>query len=273
MAIQNGFYLIIKDVEKLYVNFRRSGKSRDDALKVIRDDYVQELQDADDRLPVLIGLSLALCKKKELIEPIATETLNEITCVIRECELNKKDLEYLLNIEQSLKDKKVYGQEALYKQKSVYVPDWKIGDTFSHILTCPLSENLGIKGWLILLCKVGEFIDEFGVHRQLMCASLCPPEKVPACKEDFQELGFLRMMRMGDKTEYIAQMTLKSKRAEKACGLTKIGCFPDISFPDDCVVLDLLTAMPLFGMVRRGESWPGYEVQVCVLYKTNGMKR
>ena len=186
MAIQNSFYLIVKDVEKLYISFRKAGKNRKEALDVIRDDYAQELQDADDRLSVLIGLSLALCKKKELIEPIATETLDEIADVISKCKLDKKDLKYLLNIEQCLKNEEVYGNEALYKPKSLYVPDWKVGDTFSHTLTCPLSEELGIKGWFILLCKVGEHVDEFGDHRQLMCASLCSPEKVPTCKEEFQ---------------------------------------------------------------------------------------
>ena len=272
MKTQDSFYLIIKDIEKQYIKYRKLGRTRAEAIELIRQEYARELQDADDRLAVLIGLSLALCKKKELIESIAAETLNEIQRVRQERIQDEVNDTYLVKVKQCLKDKNVYGKEALYKRASVYVPDWKIGDTFLHVLTYPTSEKLGIKGWLILLCKVGECVDEFEVHRQLMCVSLCPPERVPSSKEEFQKLGFLRMMCMGDKAEYLAQITLKSKKAEEAYGLTKIGCFPDIVLPDDHVEGNPLTVMPLFGQVRRNDLWPGYEDQICRLYRKYGLK-
>ena len=273
MAIWNNFNVIIEDILKKYVKHRKMGRSRAEAIELIRDEYSYELQDADDRVAVLIGLSLSLCKKKELLESIGTETLKEIEHISFGDEQDKKYETYLLEVERCLKDKAVYGKEAVYKRASIYVPDWKIGDTFSHELTYPTAEKLGIKGWFILLYKVGEYIDEFEMHHQLVYVSLCPPGMLPSCEEDMQKLGFLRMMCKGDQAEYLAQIILKSKKAEEAYGLSKVGYFPDILLPDDRVVEENpLTAMPLFGQVRRDDLWPGYEDQICRLYKTNGMK-
>ena len=70
MKTQDSFYLIIKDIEKQYIKYRKLGRTRAEAIELIRQEYARELQDADDRLAVLIRLSLALCKKKELIESI-----------------------------------------------------------------------------------------------------------------------------------------------------------------------------------------------------------
>ena len=258
--------LIIRDIEKQYVTLRKAGRTRAEAIKAIQNEYAQELQDPDDRAAVLTGLSLVLCKKKELTEPIAAETLKEIMRVSRE-EMSAGEAAYLLEAEGYLKDKAMYGPEALYQRAAVYVPDWRLGDTFCHRLMHPNSEELGIKGWFILFCKAGEYPDEFGAHRQLMYVSLCPPGEIPACREDFQKLGFLRMMERGDKAEYLAQITVKSRRDEAAYGLTKIGCFPDIPLPGDRAEENPLTAMPLFGRMKKDDRWPGYEDQICRLYR------
>jgi hypothetical protein len=72
------------DIQKKYTSYRRAGKSRIIAIKLIREEYFQELQDEDDRLPILVGISLSLCKKKELFESIVTETLMEIQRTVSE---------------------------------------------------------------------------------------------------------------------------------------------------------------------------------------------
>lgn len=270
MAIRNSLNPMIEEVKKQYVKHRKMGKTRDEAIELIRVEYAYELQDADDRCAVLIGLSLALCKKKELIESIAMETLDEIRNVRRESVQDKEnDIDYV-EVERCLEDRNVYGNEAFYKRTSIYVPDWKNGDTFSHELTYPESESLGVRGWFILLYKVGEYVDKFEVHHQLVYVSLCPPDKVPSCNKDFEKLSFLRMMCMGDKAEYLAQITIKSKKAEESYGLSKVGRFPNVLLPGDYVEENPLTAMPLFGRVRRDDLWPGYEDQICRLYKKYG---
>lgn len=264
--MQECYEPMIKDVEEMYVKYRKKGCTRSEAIELIRHQYACELEDDDDRVVILIGISLALCKKKELLETIATETLQEITRV--NCEKAvEEEKKFFTKVERRLKDKNVYGNEATYKRKTIYVPDWKCGDVFSHILTYPSSEKLGIKGWVILLYKAGEYVDKFEDHHQLVYVWLCPPDKVPVCKEDFEKLDFLPMMYMGDWTEYLAQIEIKSKKAEETFGLTKIGCFPNLLLPGDPAKENPLTAMPLFGKLRRTDFWPAYENQICILYR------
>lgn len=268
--MQSNINLIIGDVKEAYVKYRKKGQGREEAIQSIREFYEQELQDDEDRVAVLIGMSQALCKKKELLESIATETLDEIQMFQLRFEKRNSEDKTFKKIEQCLYNKDNYGKEATYKQRSTYLPDWQIGDVFSHMLTYPTSEKLGIKGWYILLYKVGEYVDEFDEHRQLMYVSLCPPDKVPSCAEELEKLGFLKMMRMGDRSEYLAQITIKSKRAENAYGLTKIDCFPGVLPPKDSVPENPLTAMPLIGSMGKNALWPGYENQICKFYKWYG---
>lgn len=269
MEMKNGLNLIIGDVQKQYVRHRKKGRTREEAIERIRAEYEQELCDEDDKLAVLIGLSLALCKKKELFASIAEETLDElqrIYCSNINETLSKKEY---AKIKQHLEDKAMYGEEAFYKKASIYVPDWKVGDTFSHVLTYPTAKTLGIEGWIILFVKVGEYTDEFDVHHQLVCISLCPPDKVPVSSKELEKLGFLPVMNTVG-MEYLAQITIKSKKAERDYELSKIGCFPDVMIPSSCLDENPLTAMPLFGKMKRDETWLGYEDQICRFYRRYG---
>lgn len=267
MTIKKSLNPVIENIKKQYKNHRKMGRTREDAIMLIRNEYVQELNDEDDRLAVLIGLSLALCKKKELFESIAIETLDEVKRIYYDSTRRMDDNVDYAEIIHLLENKEMYGTEASYRKTSIYVPDWKVGDTFSHVLTYPLSKALGITGWIILLYKVGEYVDEFNVHHQLVLVSLCSPDKVPGCDKDFEKLEFLPMMYMGDKVEYLAQITVKSKKEEASCEITKVGCFPDVLLPYSYVKENPLTAMPLFIKKKGGEKWPGYEDQICRIYK------
>lgn len=267
MCSDNSISLLVIDIEREYVKYRESGKTRAQAIELLRDEYDQELQDDEERIAVLIGLSLSLCKKKELYESIATETIHEIQLSVEEGKMYGISETYISDIVRRLNDPEVYGAEAVYKEKVLYVPNWKIGDTFSHVLTCPHSEKLGIRGWLVLLHKVGEYVDRFEITHQLMNVSICPPEQLPSCSQELQDLGFLPVMCIGGRKEFLAQMTIKSRRGENAFKLTKVGHFPNIELPDDPAIENPLTAMPLFGFIRKGENWPLYEDQVCGFYR------
>ena len=261
---QIAFNPIIDSIHNQYIKYRKMGKSRNETIEFIRDKYIHEMQDPEDRIAVLIGLFLSLCKKKELVDSIAMETLAEIQHIKSKKQFHDA---FLIEIEKRLHDKTMYGEEASYTQTSTYIPDWKIGDIFSHELTFPTSEELGIKGWFILFYKVGEYVDEFDIHHQLVFVSLCPPNNIPSCEQEFQELEFMQMICMGDKAEYLAQIAIKTKKDEEALALSKIGCFYNMTLPDNYIEGNPLTAMPLFGKVGRSNPWPGYEDQVCRLYK------
>ena len=263
--------LISEDVRLQYEKHRKRGCPRGDAIALVREEYNGELHDDDDRIAVLGGLVQGLYKKHELLETLADETRTEIQRIKQNCLCSEDIHKYITEIEKKLNDANAYGKEAPYKQASVYRPDWAIGDTFSHALTFPAAENLGIIGWFILLHKVGEYVDAHGEYRQLMCVSICPPDSIPSSYDDLQKLGILPMMQSGGKYEYLAQIVIKSKRGENSYDLTKIGCFTK----DNETLLDdynenPLTAMPLFGTLKRNDLWPAYEDLICRLYRRFG---
>ena len=272
------FNPLIVDIQEEYIDYRKSGKGREETLELIRNEYNGELQDDDDRLAVYIGLSLGLCNKNELTEDIAVETINEIArakCENEEIATNKKILADLAKVETCLKDTSVYGDEAKYRKVRKYVPDWQVGDVFSHVMTFPCAEELGIKGWHILIYKVGEHKDKKGDTRQLVFVALCPPEKLPMDDEGFQKLPFLRMMIRGngDKAEYMAQIKIKSKRAEEGYELSKIGHVSKINIPDDYYEENPLVSMPLFGKLTKDAVYPSYEDLICRIYKSGVSKK
>ena len=262
----NSFTLTIQDIQWYYKGYRTKGKDRATAIAMILDDYENELEDDDEKIAVLIGLSLALCKKKELTKSIADETLREIDKIRKAYDLSKTDLKYLDKTEARLKDEMNYGEEAVYKQRSNYAPDWVKGDTFYHKLSCPRAEKLGIQGWFVIFHKAGEYEDFFGQVHQLMCMTVCPPEKVPTSGKALQKLGFYPSMQ-GRKPEYLFQLEVKSKRAENAYELTKLGCFCDVVIPESCSSENQKTCHPLFEFKRKGEDWPVYEENICMLFK------
>lgn len=261
--------LITNEIQKQYVKYRKNGTTRDEAIRLLRQLYVQELQDTDDRIFVLIGLSLSLSKNNELISSIANETLEEIYRVTSNCKLDTTSYARLEEIEQCLKDKSKYGEESSYKHVSKFVPDWKVGDTFAHKLTYPTAESLGINGWYILFYKVGEHRDKIGDVRQLMCVTLCPSNKLPTCDNDLQKIGFLCLMDTL-KPEYLAQIIINSKKNEASYELSKIGCFPNVSLPEGLSEENPLTAMPIFLRSKWSEPWLAYERQICRIYKKYG---
>lgn len=50
------FNPLIVDIQEEYIDYRKSGKGREETLELIRNEYNGELQDDDDRLAVYIGI-------------------------------------------------------------------------------------------------------------------------------------------------------------------------------------------------------------------------
>ena len=277
--MKRAFNPFIDDMKREYEAYRKMGKTRAETVAYMRDDYAEAMEDDEDRLAILIGLCLGLCKKSELYDDISQETLREMHRILNE-NRDKDDEDYKVvasycaEFEEYLKTESLYGEEAAYRPSKKYLPDWQIGDLFFHIMTHSRAEELGIQGWYILFYKVGEYIDRFGEHRQLMFLSVCPPDKVPTCNEDFLKLQFLPVMSRydGDQFEYMGQITIKSKRKENEYAFTKIGHFPEFTLPDDHVPIAPPVAMPLFGKSKWNDGALGYEEQVCGFYKQFGKR-
>lgn len=259
------------EVQKMYASLRSSGVSRECTLLTILDRFDSEIVDFEDRFFVMVGIVVSMASKKELTVDIANETIHIINQLRKETQSDAIGDFAFLEVEQLLANKENFGDEASFEFNKRYRADWKIGETFSHIITDPVSKALGIYNWLIIFYKTGEFTDEFGSHRHLMYVSICPPERKPATAQQLQSLGFLKMMRHDLGWDYLAQITINSKREEHRYELTSIGYFPDIALPNDRTEENPLSAMPLFGRIKKNDPCPRYEMQICRLYKKHGM--
>lgn len=261
---------IIEEITDQYKKIRLQGKHREAAVEIIKGMYFDELHDKDDRALILSALSLALCKKKELTNSLAQETLYAISDVRSTTSQTSTASKLFDKVEQYLKDKSFQGAEAVYRKRAPYIPAWENGDLLSHRITFPRAESLGISGWSILFYKVGVYVDTSGNHRQLMFVSLCPPGMEPTNSSQLKDLGFLRMMKHGDKWDYLVQINPKNKKEEQSYELTKIGNFKGIQPPTDCTTEDPLVSMPMHGYLKKTDICPFYEDQICRIFKKFG---
>ena len=259
--------VIMQSVKDDYVYYRKDGASREQAVERIQQERTKRLCDKEDRLAILLGIAFALRAKNELTEIVAQEVLEEIHTVSSSAQTTSKERKWLEKRKLELEDPTTYGEEAVYRKGRRYLPQWAVGDILVHELTHPLAVEMGISGKYILFYKVGEFEDYKGDIRQLMLVSLCAPEKLPTCSEDFQKLGFLRMMDRGKGFEYLVQMTVKSKRTEAGLGLIKIGNDLEVLLPEDYVDTPPLVAYPFCGRIKSLGELPDYEHTVCLLCK------
>ena len=271
--INNEVLLLAKEIKELYVTLRRKGNNRRDSLQIVQDYFRKEIEDHDDRFPVLLGLAMALCARNELTLDISNELRNEINSIRNVPFYGQVSTSYLDFWINKLDDPTYYGEEATYKKRPPYIPDWNIGDTFVHTLTHPSSKSLGIHGWSIIFHKVGDHIDDTEKHRHLFYVSLCPPGKEPRSASELQKLGFLPMMRRDNATEYLAQITVTSKKAMASYELEKIGIFYHVLPPKDSAEENPLVTMPLFGHIRKGDMRPDYEAIICSLYRTHSKSK
>lgn len=270
MKFCNSFEPLVAEVRELYKTFRKSSKSREEAIVAVKDFFADEMTDSDDRLAVWIGLTLALCEKRELVKSVAEETGVQIKLFRQLIQVDDSESQYLSWIESLLEDETLQGAEARYRVHKPYKPDWEVGDLFAHTLTYPGAEASGIMGWSVLFYKIGEYQDMQNRSRQLMYVSLCPPGKEPASTEDLQKLGFLPMMKHGNKWDYIVQLNIKSKKTEMGYEFTEIGHFPGIIPPADRTEEDPFVSMPMFGHLSKDDVRPSYEDHICLLYRQFG---
>lgn len=253
-----------KCIQEEYVFYRRDGKSRDETVRTMLDYYAQELEDGDDVVPVLTGITLALRKKRELFDEFAAKAKELI-------DQDDVDPHAKRNLERLLADPTVYGQEAFYRIKKPYDTGWKYGDTFAHTITCPGAKRLGIDGWTIIFYEYGAHLDKFHCVHHLMCVSVCPPDQIPCSSQQLNELGFLPMLHSsgpnGKEIQYHVSVSVQNKREEANMALTKIGRFPDVRLPQNLEKENLLVSRVFIGYVRKGTEWPCYEEEVCAAYQ------
>lgn len=267
----DSIFPIMDELINTYRAHRKRGDTRDAAIEQLRMEYKQELADCDDGPVVRIGIALALCQKDELTQSVLEEAQAAVGELLAE-QWDDSMRSALHKLESYINDPRRLGDEAKYRVRKSYIPQWEVGDTFSHVLTHYMAKYAGVYGWYVLFRKVGEYVDDKQQHHQLVYVTLCPPERLPHTAEELRKLGFLRMMpHDGGKWDYLAQISFKSKKDEASYGLTQIGTFPDAGCPEDRTIENPLVTMPLFGQLKRDSMLPDYEDAVCRIYKRNGI--
>lgn len=262
---------ILHDLVNTYRIYRRCGDTRDEAVAHLRMEYGQELADCDDGPILRVGLALALCQKNELTQSILEEAQEAVGKLLAK-QWGSRTLSAIRELESYINDAQRLGDEAKYRIQKPYIPQWEVGDTFTHTLTHYMAKYVGVYGWNVIFRKVGEYVNNEQQHQQLVYVTLCPPEQMPHTAEELRKLGFLRMMpHDGGKWDYLAQISFRSKKDEASYELTKIGTFPDVGFPEDRTIENPLVAMPLFGKLKRDSQFLSYESTVCRIYKDNGV--
>ena len=261
---------ITHDIVDAYRTYRRNGNTRGDAIAKLRAEYAQELADCDDGPVVRIGLALALCQKRELTSDVLKDAQSSVEELLAE-DWDKKILTDLHDLADYIGNPKWLGTEARYPLRRLYIPQWEIGDTFSHPLTIDMARYLGIGNWYVLFRKDGEYVDKDQRPVQLVYASLCPPDQLPHTSEELHNLGFIRMLPDCGKWDYLGRFTFKSQKDEASYELTKIGNFPDAGHPKSWIEESPWFGRPLFGKIKRDSQHVDYEEDICFAYRNNGI--
>ncbi len=221
---------LVEDVVYAYGTYRRGGKNREETVEQLREDFADDLGDYDCGPVVRIGLAMALCQKKELTVELRDDAIAAIDELIAGDVWGPEGNKVLERARKTLLQEKMLGDEAKYRPRRKYIPDWKEGDTFAHKMTDPLAEKLGMGGWYILFRKEREFVDKTESHWQLVNVYFCPPDRLPKTTEELDQLGCVKV---NNGKVYHAYFIIKSKRGEDSLELEKIGCFPDAALPED----------------------------------------
>ena len=245
---------MIHEIEDEYLDLRASGEGRDGAVATLLESYGEELQDPDDGPYVRLAIALALGRRGELTPSVA-EPAEEAIRALRSARPElKPELEKAARV---LRAPKSFGEEKPFKGKTLFYPDWNVGDTFIRKLRGPSAEESGLAGWYAVIRKIGAYEDISDKLVQLVVVSVCPPDAIPRNEEELRKLGNLKMKeKASGKADYYAKMRIGSSRAEKAFALEKIGCFPGVPLPEDQARnADLLAAVTLSaGKDRSGND-------------------
>ena len=260
---------LIHDILERYSFFRSQAISPVKSRDLLLSEYAREMDDEDDSIIVLAGIALAQWDYSELDEDVNKKVQAMIQKRLLEVKRDEEKEAFagiLLHL-----SKKPLRQERKRLSKSLYSLQWKDGDTFSHLLTQPEAEKAGILGWYLLFRKVGHYNDINGRQIQLGYITICPPEKIPQTTKELNSLGYLHVMAHGEKWDYLVQIDVQSKRAEKNLEFKWIGSFIDAGNPSDEVQSNPEVAMPLFDGIDRKTGCPRYENVFCRFYRWYGI--
>ena len=231
------YFPLILDVKDSYRRYREKGCSREEALEKLREEFANELRDADDGPQVLIGLAEVTGRRKELTE----ELLRDAEAAFAALEKAFPEARAVLREKKkTVCDPDKCGPEAKYRKKTCYRPDWQIGDTFAYPIMGQELKEAGFEGWYIIARKVREFVHSEDCREQGMYFSFCPPNRIPTTAEELEALGYVPLLKANlDEYLFMGRVWVNSRAEEKHTFFRKIGNFPYVAPPvEEYVVCD-----------------------------------
>lgn len=258
---------MIHDIQKEYLNYRRNGISREDAIHELIEAYAAELKDEDDAPQVWIGLAYVTSVGNELTTKLMMQAEKGLDRLMNQHPEMAADL---LAFRDSVCDASRLGPEAKYPlpHKRSYRPDWEEGDTFAYELQGEYSRSFGLEGWFIILRKKGEATGHTGNSNPLVYMTLCPPGQLPDTEVQLASLGYLPFGYCSDGYVFKGQMELNARNI-KRLKLMKIGCYPLLSSPQNEGQSFPLPGWPLFFI--QGDEPNDLEIKACLNYHNIGI--
>lgn len=232
---------LVQEVKDEYLALRKTGKSRADAILEMQQQYRNELEygSEDDALLFWVGLADAQYSAKELTLDVtgkAAAALHKIAdsdCCVAQGDIDRR----LAHYHQAPQPEKKFG-----KPKAKFRCSWEIGDTFAYKLPENTEDGKANANY-ILLRKVSDIESGDGSLYAAVTLSLWKNSLLPQSVEEFCSVPLLRVNRKGTLLpsgfyEYRCELIVKSKRHLDSAPLIYLGCFNNVSAPEDEGIID-----------------------------------
>ena len=240
---------VTQDVRDTYKDKLRKGKDGQEATKELLEEYVGELNDADDK--ILIWLALAdtqwrTGRLEEFVKTKALKLLDQGADLERWRAENPKGAIEREKDLQLLKERLLSPQppQKKFSQPRIFTCTWQIGDVFAYPLESDGAKAAGLQGRYLILYKIGNHIMEDGNIYPVVLAAVTQSKALPVTKNDLEKLKWLRTFmaeddygRKGFNYRFFIRTT--SKRAIPKT-LQYIGNYGDLPLPGDEIVYEEL---------------------------------
>lgn len=234
-------YPLVFEVRDEYVELRRKGSSRDDAVQQLVAEYADELTTGaeDDGLQFWVGLADGQYQRKELQSDVAEKALAALEALaMPEFEITPGDI---------LRRQERYAQAPMPERKvgkprKKFHCTWSVDDVYAYRMTGEEAEGLGIRGkyMLMQMTREMELWDQRVVP--VVVFSVWDDLPLPSSMEELCRAPLLRIMNgrfftPKDVFEYEAEFIIKNEKQLAETPLIYVGNFPDYYLPEDMLCL------------------------------------
>lgn len=254
---------MLMEVKDAYICLRKEGKCRDDATRILVENYSDELDMGadDDAFLFWVGLADGQYARKELSTEVAQQALSALSGIEQtDWDVTRGDIQRRRNryAEAPMPERKVG------KPKKKFRCTWSIGDTFAYLFSGADAVEAGLSGKYALLRKVADVEYEDGSILPALSISIWPSLPFPEDNTGFQSVPILKINadRMGipyGMYEYRALLMIRNKKQLDSIPLRYVGNF-DMRMPTDEAVYDYAGYMTMLLPER-------FEKNLCIYWK------